>query len=76
MQGAVGFYVSIYLQIYRGISQWIFQSVKIWQMYGHESVVPRFLAQPCKKTKWELVDDFLIYSRTLVQWLTINYKVQ
>jgi len=46
MQGAVGFLISIYLQIYQGIFQLFFKSVKIWQNYGHESVAPLVLAHP------------------------------
>jgi len=43
MQGAVGFQVYIWLQIYKETFQWIFfKSVKIWQKYGHKSVAPHF----------------------------------
>jgi len=45
MQGAVGFLLPVYLQIYqRNLPVKIFlKSVKIWQNYGRESVAP-FLA--------------------------------
>ena len=47
VQGAVGFLISLQLQIYLGIfSENIFQSLKILQNYGHESVALLFLAHP------------------------------
>jgi len=43
VQGAVGFLISLQLQIYQGIfSENIFQSLKILQNYGHESVALLF----------------------------------
>jgi len=39
MQGAMGFLVTIWLQIYQREK---IKSVKIWQKYGHESVAPLF----------------------------------
>ena len=56
MQGAVGFLICIWLQIYQGIFQWknfkICKPVKIWENYGHEIVAP-FFGPPCRINKKE-----------------------
>ena len=48
VQSAVGFLISLQLQIYLGIfSENIFQSLKILQNYGHESVALLFWPTLC-----------------------------